>query len=816
MKRNRFVLTVIAILCLTMLLTSCGGGNGGQGGEDGRQASGELPSKDLPEHWSAEGEGIAFDGQDWESWYISDISMYDEDFRYSVEVNFSESNTGIAALVFQSGDNHKSCYVASVSAMTDRAELYKYENGTLVQLGNEFGLDEKESYELQVVMVNSHIAYFVDDILICSTGDFMARAEYGQDGILMSGKLGLYAGDSKVTFKDAKYEVYEEGKVPVIESLSIEASSGSVETPGNMLANDWYIYQQYVSSDCEAVNILAQTPEGVETVVLSPEGTEITGAAPLRVGQNSFQIFTKTAGEDGRYMLAYRLNVIRRGEGYYSEPYRPVYHYSVTEGWGNDPNGLIKIGDTWHMFYQSYPGGTDWGPMHWMHATSTDLIHWEEKGIEFYPNEFGSMFSGCAVADENNVSGLFGESGGVILYITANSADNGNGQRIIAAYSEDGENWQYYRGRDEDGHLNGEDVLIDWHDDPLKDGAFRDPKVFKYQDKWFLVIAGGLLRIYSSTDLIHWNIESTYKGEPGEYENSSGLRVETECPDLVRLPIQGEDGYKWVLSYGGRRYQVGDFTNTSGKWEFVPEGDVRPMNFGNDSYAAMTYYLGSSFNADTQDRVIEVNWMNSWDYCNRVDDLSSNTRFNGVYNLNLEMSLVRDKNGELILRQKPVEEYAQHTFPADNVALDTTVTVSETPTVLDYTGDAYLLDVTITPAQGTAKAGVWVRYDGESGVSVDYDFATDTLNVDRSSLGGFSSSVRFSQVVTEKREDGSVTLHIYVDKSSVEVFSADYTSACAAQIYPDVEANTGVAVYAEGGEARFDVTVTSANSMRDE
>ena len=810
MRKNRFVPLIVAALGLALLLAGC------NSADNGTPSGGGLPADNLPEHWSAAGEDLTFDGEGFGSYYLSGVTLTAQDYQYTADVAFSDPDKGLAALVFQSSADQNNCYEARISAMTNRAELYKIENGLEIPLGIEVGLEEKDSYRLQVNMVDYHIAFFVDDTLICSTGDYMVVSDIGQSDVLLSGQLGLYGSGSEMTFRGVRYTVYEEGTVPALTSLSLQAQSGSVENGDNMLGSGWYVYQQYVSADCDAVNIQAETPDGVEAVVLTDAGETVSGAASLRTGQNNFQILTRTSGEngEGNYQLSYRLNILRRGEDeYYAEPWRNLYHYSVKEGWANDPNGLVKLGDTWHMFYQFYPAGTDWGTMHWAHASSTDLIHWEEKGITFYPNEYGTMFSGCAVVDEDNVSGLFGANGGVIAYITA----NGNGQRIIAAHSEDGDNWSYYRGTDENGVPNGDDVLIDWRDDPLKDMAFRDPKVFKYEDKWFMVIAGGLLRIYSSTDLIHWTIESTYSGQPGEYENAALLRVETECPDLVRLPIEGESGWKWVLSYGGRRYQVGDFTNANGKWEFVADPDCaepRPMNFGNDSYAAMTYYLGSSFNGDTQDRVIEFNWMNSWDYCNRVDDLSGNTRFNGVYNLNLEMSLVRDKNGVLMLKQTPVEEYAQYVFPASNTALDTTVTTADGQTAaLDFQGDAYLLDVAITPEAGTTRAGVWVRSNGERGVCVDYDFTTDTLTVDRSSLGGFSTAIRFSQAVTEANSDGSVTLHIYVDKSSVEVFSGDYTAAGAAQIYPNLATDTGVSVFSEGGGSSFAVTITTASSM---
>ena len=139
--------------------------------------------------------------------------------------------------------------------------------------------------------------------------------------------------------------------------------------------------------------------------------------------------------------------------------------------------------------------------------------------------------------------------------------------------------------------------LINWTDDSLKNTAFRDPKVFRYENKWFMVIAGGPLRIYSSDDLVNWQVESVY----GD--------LHTECPDLYPLVVKDENNQdtgevKWVLDRGGRKYKIGDFKQVNGKWSFVPDEQYAStnadgmgnedndgiMNFGPDSYAAMTYY----------------------------------------------------------------------------------------------------------------------------------------------------------------------------------------------------------------------------------
>src|SRR6476469_8429244 len=93
-----------------------------------------------------------------------------------------------------------------------------------------------------------------------------------------------------------------------------------------------------------------------------------------------------------------------------NEPYRPQIHFSPKTGWMNDPNGLVFYSGNYHVFYQYYPDSTVWGPMHWGHATSTDLLHWQHQPIALYPDSIGYIFSGSAVVDRNNTSG-FGKNG---------------------------------------------------------------------------------------------------------------------------------------------------------------------------------------------------------------------------------------------------------------------------------------------------------------------------------------------------------------------------------------------------------------------
>ena len=82
-----------------------------------------------------------------------------------------------------------------------------------------------------------------------------------------------------------------------------------------------------------------------------------------------------------------------------NEQYRPQIHFSPKEHWMNDPNGMVYYKGVYHLFYQYYPGGNVWGPMHWGHAISKDLFHWQHQQIALYPDNLGYIFSGSAVVD---------------------------------------------------------------------------------------------------------------------------------------------------------------------------------------------------------------------------------------------------------------------------------------------------------------------------------------------------------------------------------------------------------------------------------
>ena len=188
--------------------------------------------------------------------------------------------------------------------------------------------------------------------------------------------------------------------------------------------------------------------------------------------------------------------------GYYREQHRPQYHFTPESGWMNDPNGLVYYQGEYHLFYQHNPASTVWGPMHWGHAVSRDLVHWEHLPIALYPDSLGYIFSGSVVIDENNTSGFAPpgstEKALVAIFTYHNMeyerAGRQDRESQAIAYSLDrGRTWTKYAGNP---------VL------PNKgDVDFRDPKVTWHEPtkRWIMPLAvGDYLEIFVSPDLKKW------------------------------------------------------------------------------------------------------------------------------------------------------------------------------------------------------------------------------------------------------------------------------------------------------------------------
>lgn len=303
---------------------------------------------------------------------------------------------------------------------------------------------------------------------------------------------------------------------------------------------------------------------------------------------------------------------------------RPQFHFTPKKGWINDPNGLCYANGVYHMFYQHYPDDTKWGPMHWGHATSRDLLSWEHQEIALYPTEDEYCFSGSAIIDDEGVMRLF---------YTSHNPKTGE-QTQSMAYSSDYIHFEKY---------DGNPIIENSKDSSCFKKDFRDPKVIKNKVKggYTMVLAAGEnIEFYSSSDFINW----TYSGSfaPGKL----GFGGICECPDLISFPEKDVLTMSIIVNPGQEdeyhvmQYFVGHFDGDT----FVNEQPFQPdqlLDFGDDNYA-MVSFSGT-------DEVILMGWGENWASARA----NTNTEYFGKMTLARKASLLKVGNRYLI-SQKPI------------------------------------------------------------------------------------------------------------------------------------------------------------------
>ncbi len=264
-------------------------------------------------------------------------------------------------------------------------------------------------------------------------------------------------------------------------------------------------------------------------------------------------------------------------EPLYAERHRPQFHFTARHGWLNDPNGLVYYKGEYHLFFQYNPYGWGWGNMHWGHAVSKDLVHWEQLPIALYPARYGDWrFSGSAVVDAANTSGFkTGEEDVLVLAQTS----TGRGECI--AYSNDrGRTWTEYSGSPVVKH-EGRDPRLLWHA-PTKQWVMA---LYHEEGKTRSIA------FHTSPDLKAWTYRSRIDGF-------------YECPDLFELPVDGDASkVRWVLLAGDGRYLVGAFDGS----EFKPDGAKRTLWHG-------AFYASQTFSNVPDGRRIQIGWAQGSDF----------------------------------------------------------------------------------------------------------------------------------------------------------------------------------------------------------
>ncbi len=441
----------------------------------------------------------------------------------------------------------------------------------------------------------------------------------------------------------------------------------------------------------------------------------------------------------------------------------------------NDPNGLVYFDGEYHLFYQYHPEGTVWGPMHWGHAVSRDLINWQHLPIALYPDEHGTIFSGSAVVDWNNTAG-FGEKALVVIF-TYNK-DHIETQNL--AYSIDnGRIWTKYIGNP-----------VIPHPEHLKD--FRDPKVFWHVDHWVMSLAAGdTILFYTSPDLKHWEQSGSFGGG---YGSTDGV---WETPDLFKLSVDNASETRWVLTVGvgnggpaggsGTQYFIGEFDGKNFTSE-NPKGTILWTDFGAD------YYAPQSWSDEPNGRRLMLGWMNNWQYANLIPTSS----WRGTFSLIRELSLIHTEQG-IRLIQKPIPE--TQTLRGGYDHWQNEIIKPGTNLLTDIRGKSLEIVAEFQITNDIDCFGFRVRVGQSEQTTISYKVKDKTLYVDRTRSGQVDFKEGFARIHSADLLpiNNIIRLHIFVDASSVEVFANDGLVAFSECIFPS-EQSQGIELFAESGE----------------
>ncbi|WP_051530029.1 glycoside hydrolase family 32 protein [Anoxybacteroides tepidamans] len=457
--------------------------------------------------------------------------------------------------------------------------------------------------------------------------------------------------------------------------------------------------------------------------------------------------------------------------------YRLAYHIMAPVNWMNDPNGLVQFNGEYHVFYQFHPDAPKWGPMHWGHVKSKDLVHWERAPIALAPSEEydqGGCFSGSAVVDDNGILTLI-YTGNVWL----NQEQTELKQYQCIATSQDGIHFE----KDPNNPVLSE---------PPFDcqGHIRDPKVWKHEEEWYMVLGTregniGKVVLYKSKDLRHWTFVNVVA------ESDGRLGYMWECPDLFHL--DGKDVLLFSpqgIEPDGDRfnnlhqtgYVVGTFDYSTG---VLKHGAFQELDKGFDFYAAQTFL-------DEKGRRILFGWMDMWESHMPTQEHG----WAGALTIPRLLELTSDDK----MVMKPVPEL--QLLREGHTRLESiSVKPEQAQYIPSIKGDRLeiIAEFSLEEFKGTAF-GMKVRCsgDGEEETVFCYDVKESVIIFDRNRSGKGEGGVRRAKLDLKSRH--TIKFHVFIDRSSVELFVNDGELVMTGRIYP-TEPSELVGVFADGAEA---------------
>ena len=424
---------------------------------------------------------------------------------------------------------------------------------------------------------------------------------------------------------------------------------------------------------------------------------------------------------------------------YYTEKYRPQFHFSAKKNWINDPNGLVYYNGVYHLFFQYLPPHRYGEFKDWGHAISADLVHWEQIPSHITPHKVWSgCWSGSAIVDVNNVAGFqTGDEKAIIAFIT-NAGNPGSGfgplgTQCIAYSNDGGTTFTYYDQNPVIRNIQGFN---------------RDPKVVWDEDskKWILSLymdRGNEFGLFSSTNLKDWKHLS--------YVSLEGV---TECPGFQPLPVDGNAANKkWLLFGANGNYMIGSFDGTA----FKPETKVIQGEFGNNYYAAMTW-------SDVPDgRCIIIAWMPTQRY--------PGMPFEQQMNFPAELTLRTTPEGVRVFKTpvREIKNLYEKEYKWQNED------IKENNILKDLNGELYDMEFELE-INNSSSFEIGLR-----NVNLQYDAVKKILSCGGNPVkGGWTPRTRpIENSVNNMGEaplipiDGKIKLRILLDRTNIEVFGND-------------------------------------------
>ncbi|MCV2484364.1 glycoside hydrolase family 32 protein [Flavobacterium sp. SH_e] len=449
--------------------------------------------------------------------------------------------------------------------------------------------------------------------------------------------------------------------------------------------------------------------------------------------------------------------------------YRPNFHFTPKKGWMNDPNGMFFANGYYHLFYQHYPDGNTWGPMHWGHAISKDLIKWEELPIALYPDKDKYIFSGSAVVDTHNTSGLgTGKTAPIVAIYTLHDMTKEKVGKIdveqqdIAFSNDNGFTWQKFE--------EGNPVV---KNPGIRD--FRDPKVSwdETHKQWIMALAAqDRIHFYKSSNLKNWEFASEFGKNIGAH---GGV---WECPDFFEIKVEGTKEKKWILIVNlnpggpnggsGVQYFVGDFdgktfTMDTTFAERVNNEKAVWADYGKDNYAGVTWN-----NVPTSDgRRLFIGWMSNWEYAQQVPT----TTWRSSTTIPRELKLVKKQNHYNLVSTpvKEINNYVSKTIKTKSKTGKGTLNLIENGKA-DLTQTVVSLDL-----KNLKQEDYTFTLSNTNGESLSFGLNNkeNYLFVDRSKAGKVDFSDKFALPLSKAFLEGSqksAAFKIILDKTSIEIF----------------------------------------------